>query len=76
MATYDFQTENFTILLSWEVQRANDIYIITVNMTGTGITYNTTMPTFMLKGFYSVLMLISLVGINCVGHQRVGRLSM
>ena len=67
----DFQTESFTIFLSWEVLSAdhNISYAISVKMTENNIAYNTTMPPLLLEGFYNVPMLISVVTVNCGGHS-------
>ena len=68
--THDFQNTNFTIYLLWEAQEADDTYSVTVNAMQTSTTYNTTLPTLTLEGFYNVPTMISLVGINCVGRSE------
>ena len=66
--TRDFSRENFTILLSWEVQRTDDIYYtVTVDTTLTFTTHNTSLLPIILEGIYNIPVNVSLTAINCAG---------
>ena len=67
--THDFQSENFSILLSWEVQRTDDIYyIVTVNTTLIFTTHNMSLLPILLEGiYYNIPVNVSLTAINCAG---------
>ena len=64
----NFQTENFSIILSWEVQNATliDGYRISVNST-TQPAVDTNKTTIALEGKYNIPLLINITAINCAG---------
>ena len=61
----NFQTENFSITLTWDVQNA-DGYRISVNST-TQPAVDTNKTTIALEGQYNISLLINITAINCAG---------
>ena len=80
--TDDYQTDNFPIIISWELgeDEVVDEYRILTNTTTQSITTNTT--TVVLEGKYNIPLEIRVSAINCAGTSAevteevfVGKLS-
>ena len=69
VVTDDFQTENFSIIISWESQEyvLVDEYRIETNTTTHSITTNTT--SLVLEGKYNIPLEINISAINCAGSS-------
>ena len=66
--TVDFLTENFSIILSWDVQNSSHVdgYRISVTST-TQPAVDTNKTTIALEGQYNIPLLINITAINCAG---------
>ena len=64
--TTDFQTEKFTILLSWDGQEADNY---TVNIISYSV-LTTTVPSLHFEAEYNIPILITLRAVNCAGESE------
>ena len=69
--TNNFQTENFSIIISWETVEyvLVDEYRIEINTTTQSINTNTT--SVVLEGKYNIPLEINISAINCVGSSAI-----
>ena len=71
VVTNNFQPENFSIIISWEIVEyvLVDEYRIEINTTTQSINTNTT--SVVLEGKYNIPLEINISAINCVGSSAV-----
>ena len=63
-----YSREEFTILLTWDINQNADSYVVSVNSTTSFSVENTT--TFIITGEYNNLYIFTVTAVNCAGYSE------